>query len=65
RWQESTATADTTEDAQGSIVSTPPGNIERTEAQLLCGSQGVESNLVAIDATEGSRRLKRFLPSQK
>ena len=55
------ATADSTEDAHGSILSTTLGNIESTEVQPLRTSQGVESNLVAINATEGRWRLKRYL----
>jgi hypothetical protein len=54
------ATADSTEDAHGSILSTTLGNIETTEVQPLRSSQGVESNLVAINATEGRWRLKRY-----
>ncbi|KFY66397.1 hypothetical protein V497_00940 [Pseudogymnoascus sp. VKM F-4516 (FW-969)] len=59
------ATADTTEDAQGSIVSTPPESIERTEVQWLCGSQGVESNLVSIDATERRWEVEALLAKSK
>ncbi|KFY03012.1 hypothetical protein O988_01734 [Pseudogymnoascus sp. VKM F-3808] len=47
------ATADSTGDAHRSILSITPGNIESTEVQPLCNSQGGESNLVAINATEG------------
>ncbi|KFY98512.1 hypothetical protein V498_01413, partial [Pseudogymnoascus sp. VKM F-4517 (FW-2822)] len=59
------ATADSIEDAHGSIVSTTPGSIERTEVQLLCSSQGVESNLVAIDATEGRWEVEALLAKSK
>ncbi|ELR07562.1 hypothetical protein GMDG_08477 [Pseudogymnoascus destructans 20631-21] len=59
------ATADSIEDAHGSIVSTTPGNIERTEVQQLCSSQGVESNLVAIHATEGRWEVEALLAKSK
>ncbi|KFZ18875.1 hypothetical protein V502_03915 [Pseudogymnoascus sp. VKM F-4520 (FW-2644)] len=59
------ATADSTEVAQGSILSTTPGNIESTEVQPLRSSQGVESNLVAIDATEGRWEVEALLAKSK
>ncbi len=59
------ATADSTEDAHGSILSTTPGNTESTEAQPLRSSQGVESNLVAIDATEGAWEVEELLSKSK
>ncbi|KFY95782.1 hypothetical protein V498_03133 [Pseudogymnoascus sp. VKM F-4517 (FW-2822)] len=59
------ATADSTEDAHGSILSTTSGNMERTEAQPLRSSQGVESNLVAIDATEGRWEVEALLAKSK
>ncbi|KFZ23587.1 hypothetical protein V502_01936 [Pseudogymnoascus sp. VKM F-4520 (FW-2644)] len=59
------ATADSTEDAHGSILSTTPGNIECTEVQPLRSSQGVESNLVTIDATEGRWEVEALLAKSK
>jgi hypothetical protein len=44
-------TANSDKAAHGSILST--GNEEHTAAQPRCSSQGVESDLVAIEATEG------------
>lgn len=52
------ATADSTEDAYGSILSTTLGNLECTEVQPLRNTQRVESNPVAIDATEGRREVE-------
>ncbi|KFY46132.1 hypothetical protein V494_00590 [Pseudogymnoascus sp. VKM F-4513 (FW-928)] len=59
------AAADSTEDAHGSIVSTTLGNIQRMEVQPLRSSQGVESNLVAIDATEGRWEVEALLAKSK
>lgn len=58
-------TADSTEDAHGRILSTTPGNIERTEVQPLRNSQGVESNLVAINATGGRWEVEALLAKSK
>ncbi|KFY66951.1 hypothetical protein V497_00616 [Pseudogymnoascus sp. VKM F-4516 (FW-969)] len=55
------ATADSTGDAHRSIPSITPGNIESTEVQPLRNSQGGESNLVAIDATEGRWEVEALL----
>ncbi|KFX94497.1 hypothetical protein O988_06272, partial [Pseudogymnoascus sp. VKM F-3808] len=59
------ATADLTEDAHGNILSITPGNIESTEVQPLRSSQGVESNLVAINATEGRWEVEALLAKSK
>ena len=59
------ATADSTKDAHRRILSTTPGNIESTEVQPLRSSQGVESNLVAIDATEGRWEVEALLAKSK
>jgi hypothetical protein len=55
------ATADSAKDAHGSIPSITPGNIGSAEVQPLRSSQGVESNLVAIDATEGRWQVEALL----
>jgi hypothetical protein len=59
------ATADSTGDAHGSILSITPGNIESTEIQPLRTSQGGESNLVAINATEGRWEVEALLAKSK
>ncbi|KFY68573.1 hypothetical protein V496_00988 [Pseudogymnoascus sp. VKM F-4515 (FW-2607)] len=59
------ATADSTEDAHEIILSTTPRTIESTEVQPLRSSQGVESNLVAVDATEGRWEVEALLAKSK
>ncbi|ELR01977.1 hypothetical protein GMDG_05146 [Pseudogymnoascus destructans 20631-21] len=59
------ATADSTEDAHGSKLSTTPGNVESTEVQPFRSSQGVESNVVAIDAMEGKWEVEALLAKSK
>ena len=46
-------------------MSTTSGNIERTEVHLLRRSQGVESNLVAIDTAEGRWEVEALLAKSK
>jgi hypothetical protein len=57
------ATTDSDKAAHGSILST--GNKEHRAAQPRCSSQGVESDLVAIDATEGRWEVEALLAKSK
>ncbi|KFY28425.1 hypothetical protein V493_02941 [Pseudogymnoascus sp. VKM F-4281 (FW-2241)] len=59
------ATTDSTEDAHRSILSATSGNIEYTEIQPLHSSQEAESNLVAVDATEGRWEVEALLAKSK
>ncbi|OBT68004.1 hypothetical protein VE03_01524 [Pseudogymnoascus sp. 23342-1-I1] len=58
------ATTNSTEDTHRSILPTTPGNIESTEVQPLRSSR-VESNLVAIDATEPRWEVEALLAKSK
>ncbi|KAG9231523.1 hypothetical protein BJ875DRAFT_498260 [Amylocarpus encephaloides] len=59
------ATADSVEDAHGSIPTTTPGHIESTVIQPLCDSQGVGGQPVAIDAERGIWEAEALLAKWK
>jgi hypothetical protein len=59
------ATANSVEDAHGSIPTTTPGHTESTVIQPLCDSQGVEGQPVAIDAERGIWEAEALLAKWK
>jgi hypothetical protein len=59
------ATADSVEDAHGSIPTTTPGHIESTVIQPLCDSQGVGGQPVAINAERGIWEAEALLAKWK